>query len=489
MVKMTKFDFKGILGKLTKTSVKKGTDAVIFIISVLGITVFVNILVARYNYRYDTTENKQYSLSDQTKKILKNLDKKIKVSAFVKKGSYYEKQIKDLLEEYKQKTNKLDVDYIDPDREPALASTYGIREYNTVIFESGMKRKSIFEREMFTIDYYSQNQKATFFGEEYFTNAIITVTQEQQQKSVYFLEGHKERDIDSNEREGMSEIKKALEMDNYSVRKINIARDGKIPDDCGVLVIASPKTALVDEEISILEKYLERGGKMFVLLDPLISTKLENLLRNWKIEIHNDLVFDTQACYLRDSLALIPYYVGHEITKDLEKNRVGMVLPGARSFAESKDKKDGITVAGIIQTSGSNSWGERDFKASKPEYNRDVDTEPPLTLALAVNYWIKPSKDSKNTEPQEMRLVVIGDSDFASNKAVPIQGNLDFFVNSINWLTKEQGKISIRAKSSEIRRVDLSKGKSRFIFYASVIITPVLVLGIGIFVWIRRKNL
>lgn len=498
MVKLPKINFKRILKNISefskniirKKEFKKGTDAIIFIVSVIGIVVFINVLLARYNFRYDTTENKQYSLSNQTKKVLKNLDKKVKVLAFIKKGSYYEKQIKDLLHEYTQRTKKLDAEYIDPDKEPALASTYGIREYNTVVFESGLKRKSISQKELFTVDYYSQSQQATFFGEEYFTNAIITVTQETSQKSVYFLEGHKERDIDNNEREGMSEIKKALEMDNYSIRKINIAKEGKIPDDCGVLVIASPGSVVVDEELNILQKYLDKGGKMFVLLDPLISTRLEYLLNKWKVDVHNDLVFDPQACYFFDPRAPIPRYMGHDITKDLEKNKVAMVLPGAKSFAETKEKKEGVSVSNLLQTTSYGSWGERDFKSRKPEYNKDIDTEPPLTLALAVTYWIKQKKEGeKEIEPIEMRLVVVGDSDFASNKAVQIQGNLDFFVNSVNWLAKEKDKISIRAKSSEIKRIDLSKGKSKFIFYTSVIITPLLVLCAGIYVWIRRRKL
>jgi ABC-type uncharacterized transport system involved in gliding motility auxiliary subunit len=478
---------------ISKKGFKNKRDVLIFTLSVIGIIILLNVLLTRYSFRHDMTENKYYSLSIQTKKILKGLENNLKIAAFVKKGSYQERQIKDLLDEYKHHSKKLDISYIDPDKEPALSATYGIREYNTIVFECGLKRKSVFGRDLFNMpDYYQrQNQTASFFGEEYFTNAIITVTQEQQQRTIYFLEGHKERNINDNEREGMSEIKKSLEMDNYIVGSVNIARDGKIPSDCGVLVIASPRTSIADEELNVLNRYLENGGKMFVLIDPLIPSRIENLLSKWKIELNNDLVFDPQSCYMFDPLAVIPIYAGHDITKDLEQNKVAMVMPASRSMAEIKNNREGVSITKLIHTAGSTAWGERDLnsiKARKPEYNKDIDTEAPCTLGFAVSYWIKASKAEKK-EAEEMRMVVIGDSDFASNKVVPVQGNRDFFVNSINWLVKEKGKISIRAKSADIKRIDLSRNQRNFVFITSVIITPLIVLVVGVVVWIKRRKL
>ena len=229
---------EAVLRAIKSPSLRSGSNAMAFTAGVVGVIILLNVITTRHSFRRDLTANNFYSLSDQTVKTLKGLKQKVKLTAFFKSGD--DQQLRDLLEEYRHYSTNLEFEFIDPDKTPARAQVYKVSSYNTTVVESGSKRKDIQPQEIFGYSFQGQQPQREFKGEVAITAAIISVTTDRQQV-IYFLEGHGERSPGDAGENGMAEMKRLLEGDNYPVNTINLMKDGKIPDDAGLIVIAGPR--------------------------------------------------------------------------------------------------------------------------------------------------------------------------------------------------------------------------------------------------------
>lgn len=483
-------DIKKILKSRT---ILYGTNTIVISLAVAAILIFLGIILTRHNLSWDTTHLKFYSLSEQTNQVLKNLKDKVKVTTFYKKGTMQEVQVKDLLKEYKKiAPDKIELEFVDPDQKPGMTNQYNIKEYNVTVLESGTNRKDVTEHEVFTYSYqgynYGQQPNVEFNGEQAFTSGLLSITGTVQ-KTIYFMEGHGERNIASanNDREGISQLKTYLEKENYAVRSFNILTQGKIPEDCNVLVIDGPKGPLAEKEVNLVDEYLNKGGKAIILLEPTVDSGLTGFAKEWGIQIDNDFIFDPASCYFFDAASPIPTYKDHEITSLLIKERVGAVFSSVRSVREAAKKKEGETVQVLLETSPQG-WGEINFTEKPIKYDAGKDIGGPLPIAVAAQWEIKESTATDKTTSQA-RLVVFGDSDFTTNKLVPVRGNIDLFLNSVNWLTEQKEKITIRPKSPDIRTIQMSKLQAKTVFYTTVIFIPLGVILAGAIIFWKRRSL
>ncbi|MDZ7262348.1 MAG: GldG family protein, partial [candidate division KSB1 bacterium] len=272
-----------IRSALSSRSVKFGSNVFLMSLIVLGILILINFITHQHNWRTDTTAAKQFSLAEQTKKIMKSLNKEVKLTAFFKPEN--EERMKDLVEEYAQLSKKLKYEFIDPDQDPATAKRYaqkGNLTYGTTIIECQGKEERI-----------------TTVKEEDLTNAIIKVTREEVKK-IYFTTGHGENDIDgeSLDKNSYSTVKETIKKENYEVEKLLLAEKDAVPEDCAVLVISGPKMEFYPKEINMLEDYLRKGGKALFMLDPPIDqaplVSLTDILEKWGVIVGNDLVVDAE---------------------------------------------------------------------------------------------------------------------------------------------------------------------------------------------------
>jgi ABC-type uncharacterized transport system involved in gliding motility auxiliary subunit len=473
-----------------------GSNSIIVTLVMLGIIWFSSVLLGKLSLKYDTTENKQYSLSPQTKSVIKNVKDKITITAFVRKGSPQGKYIEEMLKDFSKMNSNAAVEVIDPEIDPSKAIKYQIKAANTVIFEYGANKKQVEEREIFVVDYSNRQQPdVQNFGEQAFINAILTIT-EKKQKVITFTFGHKEKDLDSGEADGLSEIKKSLEGDNYQVKKVNILKEGKIPEDTDILVVAGPANPFSAQEAEFIKKFLLTGKNGIILLDPLVNSGLSPLLDHWDIKLDNNIVVDPRQCLsippiLVDPMSPIPSFKGHQITDPFEKAGSVIFLTLTRSLTSSGKKFDqrNVTKEDLLESSAS-SWGETDFKNSRPKYDAGADKKGPLTLAVAVTEKVK--GDPKKDEMLDMKLLVVGCSNFITNTPGRVQGprdNADFFLNSVNWMMKQTEKISIRPKKAEMRMMPPMKPwTSKLILWITLIITPLLIIAAGIAVWWLRRS-
>jgi ABC-type uncharacterized transport system involved in gliding motility auxiliary subunit len=456
-----------------------GSLAAASVLVVLGILAAINYLAARHNRRWDLTSARQFSLSDQTKKVLADLKEPIKIRVFARTEEF--QRFRDRLDEYTYQSKNVSVEYIDPERRPGLAQQYGVTSLGTVVF-----------------DFKGRNEKVTSEGEQELTNGLIKVIQGRQPK-VYFTQGHGEKDTTSADRAGYQAIGGSMTNSNFVVEKLPLAQTASVPADADIVVIAGPKTDFLGPEVDALRAYLNRGGKLMVMLDPVLKAdqpqpvNLQALLKEWGINANNDVVLDVSGMGrligTDESVPVAVNYPAHAITENFN---LLTAYPLARSITPVEG---GARVAQkLIETSPS-SWAETNLKSltgGEPAKIDGDDKRGPISLGAAVSGPATTAAPPAGTDveaakPAEVRIAAFGDSDFASNAALGVQGNRDLFLNTLNWLAQQENLIAIRPKDPEDRRITLTADQERRIFYLTVLIVPGLILLAGVQTWWRRR--
>ena len=480
--------WRSIVTHFQQRNARYGALAGAGVLVVLGILVAANYLSARRNVRWDLTENKQYSLSEQTVKLLRELDGPVKFLVFDKESEFG--RFRPRLDAYAYESPNVAVEYIDADRRPVQAREYKVETYGTVV-----------------IEYMGRTERVTSDAEQDLTNGLIKVVTGEQ-KRIYFVQGHGEKDTENSERTGYSAIVEALGRDNYAVEKVVLAQQQDVPADASVVIVAGPSSDLFPPEGEMLERYLAKGGHLLVLLDPPEKDGgpmpvLEGLLKEWSIEPGNDVVVDASGMgQLLGTDASVPVaakYSQHPITN-------GFNLLTAYPLARSMNARtEGVSrfPQTLIET-GARSWAETNISemlaTGKVELNADAGDKPgPVSIGVAVSAPADDAAVSKETadtaqgKPEdaapkpETRLAAIGDSDFAANYALGIQGNRDFFMNAVSWLAQQENLIAIRPREAADRRLTLTENAKNGIFWLSIFIIPAAVLGAGILTWWRRR--
>ena len=460
-----------------------GTISIVGILVGLGIVIAVNYLAARQNKRWDLTENQTFSLSDQSLKILQDLDEPVQFTVYDQETNF--DRFRDRLDAYDYESDDVNVEYVDIDRNPARAKQAEVQAYGTVV-----------------MTYKDRTQRVTNTEEQDITNALIKLVTGQEKK-VYFTQGHGERDTSGSDRLGYSTISAALGRDNFSVATVVIAQQKDVPADATVLVIAGPRTDLLAPEIDAIKRYVARGGKVLVMMDPqeLGAADLTNLrafVKEWAIEFGDDVVVDASGMgQLFGGDATVPVaasYPAHPITEGF---RVMTAYPLARSVRPAEGGAGGRTAQRLVETSAQ-SWAETDLKSlmsGKVELNDEQgDRQGPVALGAAVS---APANEppappaggnaSPDAPKPESRIVAMGDSDFVANNAIGIQGNQDFFLNSVNWLAQQENLIAIRPREAQDRRITLTADQQQRIMLLTLLVIPGLVFVGGIYTWWRRR--
>jgi ABC-type uncharacterized transport system involved in gliding motility auxiliary subunit len=467
-------------GKLTLLS-----NTALGFIAFLGILVFVALIGERHPLRLDLTESKRYSISDQSQKIVESLKDDINIKGFYQEADPNREQTRDLLETYRYYSKKINYQFTDPDREPSLAKHYQIRTYGTLVLEG-----------------FGKTQTIPTADEETITNAILKLTQEQQ-RTVYFLAGHGERDISNVEKDGYSTAKAAIEKENFQVKTLNLLVDPKIPDDAALVVVADPQKPLLTTELDVLRQYSIRNGSVMFLLEPFSDGGVAGFLKSYGITISPDIIVDTMSRVFGASY-LIPVITEYGFHKITDGFNVACFFPTTRSIGSAAGIPDSIELLELAFTS-SYSWADTSFRLGQtepPKFDETKDKKGPISVVvIAAISAANPGNDPKSQEQPtgksaeatdaggQAHLLVFGDSDFASNSYFNLQGNADFFLNAINFLGQQENLISIQRPKTAGAPLTLTKSQNRLLFWVGLLLMPAVVVVSGLAVFqLRRKH-
>jgi ABC-type uncharacterized transport system involved in gliding motility auxiliary subunit len=489
---------------LKRRSFLYSSNLLIMVILVIGILVLINYIFSKYHHRFDFTEAKVHSLSDQSVTVLKNLENEVRIKSFFLEGNYQRNTMQYLMDNYTYHTSKIKHEFIDPDKNPGLVKRYEVTEDGTSIFESGDKESRI-----------------TSTSEEDITNAIIKISREKK-KTIYFLEGHGEGSIEDLEDGGYSQAKTELEKLAYDVKKLSLALPDTFPVDVDLLIVPGPQKDLFPDEMETIRNFLHKGGRVFFMIDPQTAPGLSPFLAEFGVKLEDDVIVDTVSRLMGGDyfMPVVSEYEYHDITS---KFRYATFFPFTRSVDIAEEMPEGIS-ANVLAKTSQNSWSERQLTEQQVTFDEKTDKAGPIPLAVVATIEYKddqPEEESaKSDEPKaeseaeveqetpqeedkeegaaeieektpksEGRLAVFGDSEFVSNRYFYTSGNGNFFLNTAAWLTEEADLISIQPKTASPKTIQLTPSQGRMIFFVSLIILPLAVLVTGITIWARRKAL
>ncbi|HTS17224.1 MAG TPA: Gldg family protein [Verrucomicrobiae bacterium] len=484
-----------------------GANVLVQILAVLALVVMVDWLVSRHYWRFDWTQSGYYKLSEKTRQVIGSLKVPIDVVVFLPESGrqeYVQKVLEDvrnLLKEFQYYgKDKLRVEYVDPQRDLAraqqLVTKYNLDSPDVVIFANGDRHKYIRLDEMVDLDRESEMSDEVhikaFKAEGLFLSAIQTVTEEAPPK-VYFLTGHGERDPDNfDQSNGYSEIARYIKQDNITVDKWNLQDKQALPADAGAIVIAGPRKAYSQMELNALDQYLKNKGRLFIMLDPQTHTGLETLLRRWGVQVDDDLAISKAGVLLGTELlnvnAVGTDYASHPITAKLADTNTE--FPYARSVRRLPQPADGGTGGQPIVTelvkASSQYWGETNPDAQPASFDPATDIAGPLPLAVAVE---SSKPQGVNVDIGVTRMVVTGTSRFVDNNNGDLSGgNLDFFMNALNWLLQREQLVAISPKTPQEFRLDMSPNQQMTVYILVMAGMPLAVAAVGLLVWLGRRK-
>ena len=443
---------------MQKRQTKFAAYTTAYILVVIAILAAINWLGVRHNKSIDTTANKRYSISDQTEKIVKNLKQDVKISFWDSPEQF--RGARDLLDRYDALSDKLTVEYVDGNKMARLAREKNIKQPGTILVESGTNR-----------------QEAKSLSEEEITGALVRLLKGTE-RQVCFVQGSGEHDpADSQKGTGYSQVKTLLERNNYKTETISLLEKREIPAACTITVVAGPRFDYPAEVVKVLQDRVEQNGSVLFMLDPPLQLGTEKISPNsglvamldkWGVALNPDLVIDDsragQMFGLSEATPLVAAYDTHPIVREM--SRVATAFPLVRSM---EVKSGAQKLFSTLQSS----FSTRNLSSAQIQPSKD---DKPGPLAIAAAGTVKKG-----------RFVVVGSSMFVSNSILRFQGNGDLFMNMCNWLSADEDLISIRPKDPDNRPMNLSRAQILTIRTFSQFVLPLLAIGAGIMVWLKRR--
>ena len=478
--------FSELAGLLGRRSTKRGANALLLIAIVAGIVVLVNVIANQQATRWDFTSARQYSLSEQTAKILGELaaDSDIEIVLLDRHGTEQQLRASELLQLYDDASARVRFDVIDPEAEPERARNY------TSPTEPGVTLGTII------VAAKGRTQRATIAAEPEVTNAIIRVLKSETKK-IYFTSGHQEKDPLETDANGISGIASKLEDSAYAIEPLVIARSQsedalRIPEDAAAIVVAGPQTDFLQAELDALQAYLDGGGSAIFLVDPEtqgLTPELEAFLVEQGIVLGNDVVVDALA--QPPVYPVVQSYGRHPIVESF--GSAMSIFPLARSVTTASERPEGAEIRELFTTADENSWAETRLEELAERRGPSPEqTLGPIGLAMAATIPRGPrgprGPHGPGGEETASRIVVVGDSDFIANEltSAPLL-NADLFLNMTNWVAQDEDLISIRPRKPEDRRIALSARERTNVFFLSLFIIPGVVAVTGISAWWGRR--
>ncbi len=471
------------------------------VVVAVGLVGVANYVAFKNPKEIDLTREGLYTLSDQTVNVLGRIKDEVTIYAFFSSLDPDFPTVEETLKRYKEKSQKLRYEMVDPQSRPDLVEKFGITERGPRIVIAAR----------------GQDTRAKDVNEEELTNGIVKVA-EQSQKAIYFLTGHGEASIEDEENtEGMKGLAEAIRAEGYTVKTLNLleakgAAPGaklevqlpghpsghkdepvaegaglEVPLDVAVLIIGGAKGKLLQPEVAALERWVQKGGRLIALLEPDSDAGLGTLLAQWKIAPQADLVVDTNP--LNRLLGLGPAapmvqppeaQMEHPAVKALA---APVVLAASRSLKIAEGGMPGVDAQALLEA-GESAWGETNLQGGSAAIDDKDNAGPVPVLVAAVRDVTETVK--LNTQG---RVVVAGDSEWANNKYLQLQGNGDMFLNLLNWMAEEEGRISIRPKTRQASQLFLTQAQMGQVKFFSLDILPVLIVAMGLgIVLIRRQR-
>jgi hypothetical protein len=462
------------------------------IVAIFAVAVLANGALSLHDVHFDLTREKVFTPSQRALEVVDRLNRPVTLTYFYQGEGPSSRRAKDMVEMMGRRNPLLKVRTVDPDKQPTLAQTFGVKVYNLAVLEADGRRITV----------RSTDESEIAIGIQRVLRELLV--------NVCFIEGHNEYPIDNFEfhthfdgvadhqhdqsesaviktaAHGVGRMRRALEGIGYDVRKIIPAREGAIPSDCAVAIDAGPRTTYLPAESAALLAYLRRGGSLLLMYDLgfVLEPGLERLMQTLGVRFPQAVVLDPKSHYATDpEMVAVTAYDPHPITRYVSFT----FYPGARPL-ELVPPPQGIQVVPLI-SSTSDSYTRSVAAVTQRQLDPSTitdettsqDTPQAHVLAVAAEGTLAGS------DARPFRAIVIGDSDFASNSFFPYMANSDLTLSMVRWLVREEHATPIASRIRVPLLILLTKAQMQGIFLIIAVLLPLAVIALGGLVWWRRR--
>lgn len=491
--KFKKIDFKELRKKSkekriqNKKNLKHGSYSMGAITIFIAIIVVLNLVLQEVPSKYreiDLSTQKLYSIGDQTKKVLKKLNKDVEIYYIAQSGSE-SSDIQKLLEKYEEGSDHIKVEQKDPAVNPKFVSQYtsdGVSN-NSVIVVCGDKNKVIDNNSLYetTVNYQTYSSEVTGFdGEGQITSAINYVTSDSM-PVMYTLEGHDEATMSDT-------LKDTIQKANIDIQSLNLLTMDSVPDDADILFIFAPAKDISEDEASKIISYLENGGKALIVSN-YSSEKMPNfasVLENYGVKTADGIVLegDTNHYISQNPSYLLPNIESNDITSSLSSGSRYILMPLAQGIVKSDNYRDSLEITDILTTSDG-SYSKVNVEDMQTMEKESDDIDGPFAVGVSI---------TENLDDEKETQIVYYSSEalFNDQMNTMVSGaNYELISASVNWMCESEedsNTISIASKSYDTSTLTIPAADASFwsIFVTAVV--PVVILVIGGGIWMKRRK-
>lgn len=462
------------------------------VIAAIGVCALANVALFLHDGHIDLTREKIYTPSAAAMRVVDALDRDVTVTYFYHSRDPAARRSRDILQVMERRNPRFKLRAVDPDKEPTLARTSGVRIYNAALIEAEGRRLLV----------QSTDETEIALG-------IQRVLRERS-IAVCFVEGHGELPMDNFEfhthlenavdhshgdasshlidmpGHGVGRLRRALEAQGYEARKLILATRREVPADCTAIVLASPRTTFLPAETAALRAYLQRGGAALFLFDLgfVLEPELERLMADLGMRFRQEVVIDPLSHHQGDpELVAVTGYDRHPITRSISLT----LYPGVRPLS-IVTPSEGLQVAPLL-TSSRDSYsrpvepaGRR--VAGQPPAGTETAAAPPLAGPRVLGVLVEGLIQGGS---RPLRVVAVGDGDFASNSFFPYMANSDLLLSTVRWLAREDRGVAVTPRIPIPPHILLTGQQTRLVFGLIVVLLPLSVVALGCLVWWRRR--
>ena len=453
-----------------RTRIQSRINSAVMVILLVCLAVFTGWLSTRYQWQSDWTSSGRHTLSEPSLKVLGKMDGPIDITAYAREDAGLRETIKKFVAKYQRVKPDIKLNFINPDVVPDEVRNMGISVNGELVLR-----------------YKNRSQHVQSDSEEEFTNALQRLARNSEHW-LAFIEGHGERKALGKANFDLNLWVQQMDNRGFKVQPLDLAKVQAIPDNTKVLVIASPQVDYLPGEVKIITDYIDQGGNLLWLTDPpgklynldALAKKLQiNILKGTIIDFAGRLIGLDDPTIVLETSSLYP---SHPITSDFA---LTTFYPTATAITINKND---IWQNKPFIVSGDHTWLETSKLEGEIAYDEGTDKLGPLNIGITLERKID-YKQNGQTVHKSQRIAVIGDGDFLSNTYVNNSGNLDLGVRIMNWLSNDDDFINIPARLASDLQIQFSPFAASIVGFGFLIILPLILVGIGLTIWWRRKKL
>lgn len=447
-----------------RTRALAAAQTAIFVVLLLAVVGMLAWLSEHYKVRWDWTAAARNTLTEPSRTLLQRLDEPIDITAYVREEPVIRQSILQLLERYQRYKPDVSLRFVNPDLVP-----------------DEVRARNISAEGEMVVRYGDREEHAKQATEEAVTSALEKLARADT-RWITYTQGRGERDLLGEASYDLGKLGAQLKRQGFKLHAL--AESGEIPHEAAVLVLSPGRQDPAPGRVDAILRYLDAGGNLLWLAEPGAPHDLDAVARTLGIVFEPGVVVDPTTQVLgiaHPAFVPVSAYPAHPITAGIE---TVSVYPHAAGIAWNQPP--GWQTRGILST-GLRAWSETGDLAGELRFDDGSDVSGPLDLGIAMQRTLPP-RGGAQAEKQQ-RVIVVGDGDFLSNAYLGSGANLHLGLNMFNWLAEDETLIDIPARSAPDLAFDVSRTTAGLIRFSLAFVLPAMLLGIGFFIWQRRRRL